>query len=79
MLLDLVQLAVNGLVMGAVIALPALGLTLIFSILGLINFSIAAQMTIGAFAGSFDDFLGGRVATPYPLNLYRGHQRLLPR
>jgi len=51
MFLELVQLIVNGLVMGAVIALPALGLTLIFSVLGFINFSIAAQMTIGAFAG----------------------------
>jgi branched-chain amino acid transport system permease protein len=48
---DLVQLTINGLVMGAVVALPALGLTLIFSVLGFINFSIAAQMTIGAFAG----------------------------
>jgi branched-chain amino acid transport system permease protein len=48
---DFVQLVVNGLVMGAVIALPALGLTLIFSVLGFINFSIAAQMTVGAFAG----------------------------
>ena len=48
---DLVQHLVNGLVMGAVVALPALGLTLIFSVLGFINFSIAAQMTVGAYGG----------------------------
>lgn len=51
MFADLIQHIVNGLVMGAVVALPALGLTLIFSVLGFINFSIAAQMTIGAYAG----------------------------
>ena len=48
---DVIQHVLNGLVMGAVVALPALGLTLIFSVLGFINFSIAAQMTVGAYAG----------------------------
>ena len=48
---DIAQHIVNGLVMGAVVALPALGLTLIFSVLGFINFSIAALMTVGAYAG----------------------------
>jgi len=42
---------VNGVMQGALIALPALGLTLIFSVLGFVNFSIAAQMTVGAYAG----------------------------
>lgn len=51
MFADLIQHIVNGLVMGAVVALPALGLTLIFSVLGFINFSIAALMTVGAYAG----------------------------
>lgn len=41
----------NGLIQGAVVALPALGLTLIFSVLGFVNFSVAAQMTVGAYAG----------------------------
>ena len=41
----------NGLIVGALIALPALGLTLIFSVLGFVNFSIAAQLTAGAYAG----------------------------
>jgi neutral amino acid transport system permease protein len=48
---DVIQHGVNGLIMGAVVALPALGLTLIFSVLGFVNFSIAAQMTVGAYAG----------------------------
>jgi branched-chain amino acid transport system permease protein len=49
-LTELTQYVLNGLVMGALIALPALGLTLIFSVQGFVNFSIAAQMTVGAYA-----------------------------
>ncbi len=44
---DVIQHVLNGLVMGAVVALPALGLTLVFSVLGFVNFSIAALMTVG--------------------------------
>ncbi len=51
MFTDVIQHVINGLIMGAVVALPALGLTLIFSVLGFINFSIAALMTVGAYAG----------------------------
>ena len=51
MFTDVIQHVLNGLVMGAVVALPALGLTLIFSVLGFVNFSIAALMTAGAYAG----------------------------
>jgi branched-chain amino acid transport system permease protein len=51
MLNDLLQYFVNGLIVGALIALPALGLTLIFSVLGFVNFSIAALLTAGAYAG----------------------------
>jgi len=51
MLTVIEQSLVNGLIQGAVIALPALGLTLIFSVLGFVNFSVAAQMTVGAYAG----------------------------
>ncbi|KSV75483.1 hydrophobic amino acid ABC transporter permease [Sinorhizobium sp. GW3] len=47
---ELIQYILNGLVLGALIALPALGLTLIFSVQGFVNFSIAAQMTVGAYA-----------------------------
>ena len=51
MLTDLLQYLANGLIVGALIALPALGLTLIFSVLGFVNFSIAALLTAGAYAG----------------------------
>ncbi|SFH72133.1 neutral amino acid transport system permease protein [Collimonas sp. OK307] len=51
MVSDIFQHLINGLMLGAVLALPALGLTLIFSVLGFVNFSIAAQMTAGAYAG----------------------------
>lgn len=51
MFADILQHLVNGLMVGAIVALPALGLTLIFSVLGFINFSVAAQMTAGAYAG----------------------------
>lgn len=51
MLAEIVQHVVNGLVVGAIIALPALGLTLIFSVLGFLNFSVAAHMSLGAYAG----------------------------
>jgi len=47
---ELTQYVLNGLVLGALIALPALGLTLIFSVQGFVNFSIAAQMSVGAYA-----------------------------
>lgn len=50
MFIELAQYVLNGLVLGALIALPALGLTLIFSVQGFVNFSVAAQMTVGAYA-----------------------------
>jgi len=47
---ELTQYVLNGLMLGALIALPALGLTLIFSVQGFVNFSVAAQMSVGAYA-----------------------------
>ena len=47
----LVQLVVNGLMVGAVLAVPALGFTMIFAVLRFANFAIAAHMAVGAFAG----------------------------
>jgi branched-subunit amino acid ABC-type transport system permease component len=47
---EVTQYVLNGLVLGALISLPALGLTLIFSVQGFVNFSVAAQMTVGAYA-----------------------------
>ena len=50
MFAEVTQYVLNGLVLGALISLPALGLTLIFSVQGFVNFSVAAQMTVGAYA-----------------------------
>jgi branched-chain amino acid transport system permease protein len=45
------QLALNGLMAGAVLAVPAIGLTMVYAVLRFVNFSVAAHMAIGAFAG----------------------------
>src|SRR5204862_289133 len=36
---------------GTVLAVPAIGLTMIFAVLRFVNFSVAAHMAVGAFAG----------------------------
>ena len=46
---DLIQLLLNGLSLGAVYALFALGYTLVFSVLGVINFAHGAVFTLGAY------------------------------
>ncbi|MEB3332593.1 MAG: branched-chain amino acid ABC transporter permease [Synechococcaceae cyanobacterium] len=46
---DLLQLLLNGLSAGAVYALFALGYTLVFSVLGVINFAHGAIFTLGAY------------------------------
>jgi len=45
------QLALNGLMAGAVLAVPAIGLTMIYAVLRFVNFSVAAHMAVGAFVG----------------------------
>ena len=51
-MLDLLpQLIVNGIVMGTLLAIPAIGFTAIFAVLRFPNFSVASHATIGAFAG----------------------------
>src|SRR6185503_6958582 len=45
------QLTLNGLMAGAVLAVPAIGLTMIYAVLRFVNFSVAAHMAVGAFAG----------------------------
>ena len=47
----LTQYAINGLITGALLALPAIGLTAIFAVLRFANFAVASHATIGAFAG----------------------------
>jgi len=47
----ILQLSLNGLMAGAVLAVPAIGLTMIYAVLRFVNFSIASHMAVGAFAG----------------------------
>lgn len=49
--MQVTQLVLNGLMAGSVLALPAIGLTLIFSVLRFTNFAVASLMTVGAYAG----------------------------
>jgi branched-chain amino acid transport system permease protein len=56
----IVQQAINGIVLGSLYVLVALGLTLIYGVLVQINFAHADIVTIGAFAAYFFTFaLGG--------------------
>jgi branched-chain amino acid transport system permease protein len=43
--------ALNGLALGAILALVSLGLTIIFGLLGFVNFAHGALFTVGAYAG----------------------------
>jgi neutral amino acid transport system permease protein len=53
------QLAVNGLVIGSVVAIAAVGVSLIYGILRLVNFAYGDVMTFGAFvAVLFNDRFG---------------------
>jgi branched-chain amino acid transport system permease protein/neutral amino acid transport system permease protein len=45
------QLVINGLVAGTILALPAIGFTTIYAVLKLPNFAVASLATIGGFAG----------------------------
>lgn len=47
---ELAQLLANGLVTGSIIALGAIGLSLVYGVLGLINFAHGEYLTVGAFA-----------------------------
>ena len=51
MIAKIVQLSLNGLMAGAVLAVPAIGLTMIYAVLRFVNFSVAAHMAVGAYAG----------------------------
>ena len=51
LLAEVTQLLINGIMAGAILAVPAIGLTSIYAVLRFPNFAIAAHATIGAFAG----------------------------
>src|SRR2546421_12477027 len=63
MLEKLLQLTLNGLMAGAVLAVPAIGLTMIYAVLRFVNFSVAAHMAVGAFAGYILNVSAGLPAT----------------
>ncbi len=52
-LTQLLQLTVNGLVVGSVLALAAVGLTLVYGILDLANFAHGDLVTLGAYLGLY--------------------------
>ena len=57
------QLIINGLMAGTILAVPAIGLTAIFAVMRFTNFALASHMTIGAYAGFCANvFLGLPVA-----------------
>jgi len=48
---DILQLLLNGLMSGAILAAPAIGFTAIYAVLRFPNFAVASHATTGAFAG----------------------------
>ena len=51
MVTEVLQLIINGIMAGTILAVPAIGLTAIFAVLRFANFALASHATIGAFAG----------------------------
>src|SRR5258708_24513407 len=51
LLAEIAQLVVNGVMAGTILAVPAIGLTVIYAVLRFPNFALASHATIGAFAG----------------------------
>lgn len=59
LLTEIAQLVVNGLMGGAILAVPAIGFSLIFAVLQISNFSLAAHIAVGAYtAYVFNVLLG---------------------
>jgi branched-subunit amino acid ABC-type transport system permease component len=48
---DILQLLINGLLAGTLLAVPAIGFTAIYAVLRFPNFAVASLATIGAYAG----------------------------
>ncbi|HUR67752.1 MAG TPA: branched-chain amino acid ABC transporter permease [Candidatus Thermoplasmatota archaeon] len=63
----LIQYAVNGIAFGAILALGAIGLSLVYGILGLSNFAHGDLLTFGAFIALF-----------FGVAAYPGNQHLVP-
>jgi branched-chain amino acid transport system permease protein len=61
---DLLQLVVNGVMTGTILAVPAIGLTAIYAVLRFPNFALASHATIGAFAGYLGNVVLGLPVMP---------------
>jgi neutral amino acid transport system permease protein len=60
---ELLQLAVNGLITGSIIAIGAVGVSLVYGILRIVNFAHGDYLTLGAYAGlAVNVGLGGNMA-----------------
>lgn len=49
--MEILQLLINGLLAGALLAMPAIGFTTLYAVLRFPNFAVASLATIGAYAG----------------------------
>jgi len=83
--METLQLIVNGLMTGTILAVPAIGLTAIFAVLRFTNFALASHMTIGAFAGYVANAKLGLPVLPclacaflVELSFLRGREKLRP-
>lgn len=62
--METIQLILNGIMSGTILAVPAIGLTVIFAVLRFTNFALASHMTIGAYAGLVANVMLGLPVIP---------------
>lgn len=62
--MQVAQLLVNGLMAGAILALPAIAFSLVYAVLQVPNFSVAATIAVGAYASYVANTLLGLPALP---------------
>src|ERR1700735_1314520 len=63
-LTDALQLALNGAMEGAVLAVPAIGFNAVYAVMRFANFAVGSIATIGAFAGWIANSLLGWPIAP---------------
>ncbi len=64
---DVPQLILNGVMSGAILTVPAIGLTAIYAVLRFPNFAVASHATVGAFAGYLANVMLGWPLVPAAL------------
>jgi branched-chain amino acid transport system permease protein len=62
--MEILQLVLNGIMAGTILAVPAIGLTALFAVLRFTNFALASHMTIGAYAGFVANAMLGLPVVP---------------